>query len=402
MPGPPPPRARQRRALSARGGPITAAGEPAERRRLVEALDLPPDADARQLTHGFHSYPARFHPLLVRRLLAGRGAPGVVLDPFVGGGTTLVEAMLIGARARGSDVNPLAVELSRLKAAVWPVPRRARLVERAAAVSARSLERVKARARTRGSGERYDDPRRYAPHVFRELVGLREELDDEPDAELLRALLLILSSIVVKVSRQPSDTAAGTVERAVAKGFASRLFARKAEELAARLGELAAAVPPATPPSDVRLADARALTHVDAESVDLVVTSPPYLGTYDYAEQHARRYGWLGLDPGPFAAREIGARRGARAAADPLAAWQADVDAFVAEIARVLAPRGRAYVVIGDSAVGTRAIAGDQALRRAAERARLTLLAAAAQERPNFYAPTGRRTRREHLVALAR
>src|SRR5438046_313236 len=118
---------------------------------------------------------------------------------------------------------------------------------RARAAAERSLARVKKRARTRESGERYDDPSRYAPHVFRELVGLREELGVEPDQALRGALLLVLSAIVVKVSRQPSDTAAGSVERAIGKGLPTRIFQRKAEELAKPLGELAAAVPPGTP-----------------------------------------------------------------------------------------------------------------------------------------------------------
>jgi hypothetical protein len=398
-----PARPRQRRALSAPSGPVRAEGDPTLARLLTTALDVPPGDDARALTHGFHTYPARFHPQLVRALLDGLPPRATLLDPFVGSGTTLIEGVVRGLRALGSDVNPLAVALARLKATPAPAPFRAHLVERAHAAAARSFERVRARARTRESGERYDDPRAYAPHIFRELVGLREELDAEPD-DVRPALLLVLSSIVVKVSRQPSDTAAGAVERAVGKGLPSRLFARRADELAARLGELTARVPPGTPPPDVRAADARRLAHVAAASIDCIVTSPPYLGTYDYAAQHARRFGWLGLDPRALDHAEIGARRRARDRDpdDALAAWQRDVDAFVAEFARVLRPGARAFVAIGDSAIGRRAIAGDAAIRRAAARAGLDLPAAAAQERPSFYRPAARATRREHLLVLVK
>jgi hypothetical protein len=353
------------------------------------------------LTHGFHSYPARFHPLLARKLVADLARGAVLLDPFVGSGTTLIEGMLRGARVLGSDVNPLAIELSRLKTSVWSDERRTQLVERARAAAERSLARVKQRARTRESGQRFDDPAHYAPHVFRELVGLREELDGEPDAELRRALLLVLSAIVVKVSRQPSDTAAGTVERTIGKGLPTRIFARKAEELARNLGDFAKAVPPGTPPADVRIADARLLP-LENGAVDRVLTSPPYLGTYDYAEQHARRFGWLGLDRGTVDQFEIGARRrstggDSRAA---LETWQRDVDAFVAELARVLSPGALAFVAVGDSALGRDVIAGDEALRRAAARARLEVVASAAQLRPSFYREARRTTRREHLLAL--
>jgi DNA modification methylase len=393
--------------MSAPGGPVVADGDPRWRRLLAEALAVPADADPRELTHGFHSYPARFHPLLVRRLLAETiDKGGVLLDPFVGSGTTLVEGALRGARGRGVDVNPLAIELTRLKATAWPFERRMLLVERARETAARSLERVKRRARTRESGDRFDDPKHYAPHVFRELVGLREEIAAEKDTELQRTLLLVLSAIVVKVSRQPSDTAAGTVERTLGKGLPSRIFQRKAEELGKLLGDFAAKVPAGTRPPDVRLGDARKLVQIEAGSVQVIVTSPPYLGTYDYAQQHARRYGWLGLDPGPFERAEIGARRGTRSGSpsgeDALTAWQTDVDAFVAEFARVLAPDGKAFVVSGDSAIGKRLIPGDHALRQAAERAGLKVAANASQSRPSFYEPAGAKTRREHLLLLTR
>src|ERR1700744_3470836 len=109
MPSPP----RPRRALSARGHNLRSDGDPRWRKLLAEALAVPADADARELTHGFHSYPARFHPLVCRRIFAETTRPGtVMLDPFVGSGTSLVEAMLRGAVARGVDANPLAVDLA--------------------------------------------------------------------------------------------------------------------------------------------------------------------------------------------------------------------------------------------------------------------------------------------------
>ena len=397
MPPKPP---RPRRALSSPGGRVVSSGDARWRRILGEALAIPSDADARALTHGFHSYPARFHPLLCRRLLAESAHAGtVVLDPFVGSGTTLVEAALRGATGRGVDANPLAVDLAALKATVVPAEARARLVERAAEVSARSLERVKKRARSKSSGEEFDDPSRYMPHIFRELVGLREEIDREPEP-IRGALLLVLSSMVVKVSRQRADTSGRTVERALGKGNPSRLFARKTEELARGMAAFAAAVPKGTPPPDVRLGDARKLSHVADRSVDVILTSPPYLGTYDYAQQHERRFGWLGVDASRFAETEIGARRKSRDAANALGDWQRDVDAFVAEFARVLKKGALAFVAIGDSAVGTRAIAGDAAIRAAAERAHLHVLANAAEERPNFYRHAGGETRREHLLLI--
>ena len=60
-------------------------------------------------THDFYKYPARFDPRFVRFILEAFTEPGdYVLDPFMGGGTTIVESAAAGRHAIGSDVNELA------------------------------------------------------------------------------------------------------------------------------------------------------------------------------------------------------------------------------------------------------------------------------------------------------
>lgn len=66
--------------------------------------------------HEFYRYPARFTPGFARSAITAFTRRGdLVLDPFVGGGTTLIEARLAGRLAIGSDLNPLAVFVSRIK-----------------------------------------------------------------------------------------------------------------------------------------------------------------------------------------------------------------------------------------------------------------------------------------------
>ncbi len=68
------------------------------------------------LTHGFYRYPARFSPLFARAAIDAFTEPGdLVLDPFMGGGTTVVEARTRGRRAFGSDTSALAVFIARTK-----------------------------------------------------------------------------------------------------------------------------------------------------------------------------------------------------------------------------------------------------------------------------------------------
>ena len=67
-------------------------------------------------THDFYKYPARFSPHFVRFFLNALTEPGdYVLDPFMGGGTTIVEASASGRRAVGSDINCLARFVTKVK-----------------------------------------------------------------------------------------------------------------------------------------------------------------------------------------------------------------------------------------------------------------------------------------------
>ena len=79
------------------------------------ALDQEPISG---LTHQFYRYPARFSPQFVRMAIEAFSSPGdTVLDPYMGGGTTILEAYATGRRSIGNDVNSLAVFVARVKLA---------------------------------------------------------------------------------------------------------------------------------------------------------------------------------------------------------------------------------------------------------------------------------------------
>lgn len=83
-------------------------------RKLMSAIN--DDQPVSGLSHTLYKYPARFSPLFVREVIASMTKPGdAVLDPFVGGGTSLVEAMASGRDGIGLDINQLAVFVTRVK-----------------------------------------------------------------------------------------------------------------------------------------------------------------------------------------------------------------------------------------------------------------------------------------------
>jgi hypothetical protein len=77
-------------------------------------------APVRGLTHGFYKYPARFSPVFAAAAIRAFTEPGdLVLDPHVGGGTTLVEAIAAGREAVGVDISTLAEFVTGIKCTVF-------------------------------------------------------------------------------------------------------------------------------------------------------------------------------------------------------------------------------------------------------------------------------------------
>lgn len=409
-PGLPP---RERRALSHVGGPARLTGDREVAERLAEAIDVPSseesEALARAHVHGFHSYPARMHPLAARRLIEAFSAPGDrVLDPFCGSGTVLVEARLAGRAAVGVDANPLAVRLSRLKVRGSSAEERARLLEAATTVAASADARRKARM---GATHRYGpaDVALFQPHVLLELDGIRAGIDALPEGPMRGDLELVLSAILTKLSRKGSDTSEQgvVVEKRIAAGYPARLFVRKTEELCLNLGEVAAQLGEA-PPARVLEGDARRLDGIHPASVQLALTSPPYPGNYDYLAHHAARLRWLRLRPERFDQSEIGARRHL----EPLGEDEGrlrfadELGAVLTVVGRVLEPGAPFILLIADSVVAGAPIFALDLLAELAAPAGFAPIAAASQPRPHFHAPTGsafqRRPREEHAALLRR
>ncbi len=359
---------------------------------LGHAMDVA-DVERDQLTHGFHSYPARMHWATAQRLLCELGPEaGRVLDPFVGSGTVLVEARVVGTAATGVDLNPLATRLARVKCDPLDTLRRQQLAALSREVAARSEERV--RARVAVHAELPDgEAAWYAPHILKEMAGLFEEIGAVTDADHRERLLMVFSALVVKFSKQRSDTTEVEVDRRLRKGLVTEFFVRKTAELCERLEALEAVA--SGPFPQIVNGDARRLQDRLDARFDLVVTSPPYGGTYDYAAHHRRRFAWLGIDPSQFMAREIGARRHG----DARERFQGEMRAALSSIHAVTAPSALCLLLMGDAQYSSLLVPADELIESLAEEVGFEPIALASQLRTNF---SGGPPRREHLMALGR
>ena len=97
--------------------PVDMTSEPMlkDKTRLVSDWDYR-TANTKEYTHGIHPYPAVMIPQVARRLIQEYGYPGGILfDPYCGTGTTLLEAFLAGSESVGTDLNPLARLIAKVK-----------------------------------------------------------------------------------------------------------------------------------------------------------------------------------------------------------------------------------------------------------------------------------------------
>ncbi len=257
-----------------------------------------PERVAHSSIEGIHPYPAKFIAELPRALLDSLPiAPGTaVLDLFCGSGTTLVECQRRGLPSVGIDINPIACLIARVKTASRP----SGLREAAAVVADRALRKpATAIPEIPNLDHWFDGP------IQRALSALTEAVR-EADAVHRDALRLAFSSIVVRVSRQESDTRYAAIDKNVSTNDVFTLFLRAAVRLDDVLAERN------YPLSQTEVFEADSLEFnsdfIGDGAIGMVVTSPPYPNAYEYWLYHKYRMYWLGFDPLAVKAREIGAR----------------------------------------------------------------------------------------------
>ncbi|MCB9679542.1 MAG: hypothetical protein H6737_30835 [Alphaproteobacteria bacterium] len=355
---------------------------------VLEAALLHEGGEPR-LTHGFHTYPAGLHPDAARDLVQSFEGQRM-LDPFCGGGTTLIEARVAGRSAVGRDISPIAVLVAKARTAT---PDEELL----------TLFRSTARKLTEAARHARDLPpepiltaveKWYARHALWELEAIRKGIH-EADPRVRNLLWACFSSLLVKVSWRASDTSGRREKHHRPAGTTAVLFHKKVRELARREAELRDAVPPGTPEADVAFADARSLS-LDRQ-VQLVVTSPPYPSTYDYLPLQHLRHVWL-EERQPSWEAEIGPRRDWRdGAAEAKKRWAGDTMRWTARAAALLEPGGHLVVVIGDGLTPQGGVDTAKATEDAAREAGLAVIGRASVERPDHARNT---VRWEHAFAF--
>ncbi len=341
-------------------------------------------------------YSAEFVAGVLAEQGVGRGS--TVLDPFAGSGTSLVEARRAGARAWGTELLAPAVLASRVKTHLELVPSHL-------AAGARQFL-VAARRRRPGPLPFLRETRRqFSLAALGELTRLRDALPPEgsPVADALR---LAFGQILIPASRLHRSPCLGYDRRAREDGPGPfERFRAAVREMTEDLGVVRAERVRLGPPATVRQRDARD-GGWPQRSVDLAVTSPPYVNGMDYVMNYKVDLAWLGyarsygdlralrrvevacdnlprsetaayvaIDhlPDPWLAeilpriRENIRRKGTYRRDDMHAVvhrYFSDIVPVLADVRRTLVPGGRFVVVVGDSLLAGTYVPGDLLLAR--------------------------------------
>lgn len=328
--------------------------------RLARAVGAEPwdyaDADTQRLTHGIHRYSGKFIPQIAARAIDLLSKPGdLVLDPYCGSGTTLVEAALLGRRALGVDLNPLAVLIARTKVSPIPARRLRRLSQRLREELCiedgptgplfESMPWVAA-----GQDARLTDPwytKWFQPHVLKSLVAIDIAIRAVGnDAE--RNVARVAFSDILRRSSNAHTGYPNVMfnKHAPAKPSPLRPFfsaldkvvemVEQLERTGARWGDVG-----------VVQGNAAAL-EIERNTVDAVVTHPPYIGSIPYAEYGVLSLTWLGADPKELDRALTGGRR---QTSNVVARFETGYRDMLGETARVLKPGGYAFLMVGNPVV---------------------------------------------------
>jgi len=183
--------------------------------------------------------------------------------------------------------------------------------------------------------------------------GAREEIDRVPDEADRRALLIVFSSLLIKFSRKRADTSGDTVDKRIRKGLVTEFFVRKGQELSLRWEALYDAAPRDAFEARLICGDAREQSRLLGAQfrADLIATSPPYGGTYDYARHHAIRNAWFGFETERLHDREIGARRALSRSPEGAARWDDELLATLRAMREVSHDDTRVILWIGDAEI---------------------------------------------------
>lgn len=255
--------------------------------------------DQRKYTHAIHKYPAKFFPELPRWLIQKYSHKGeVVLDPFMGSGTTNLEALLLGRRTIGVDVDPFSRMLARAKT----TPISHRTLKSAQQYLTDYLHDYRPNSYLADIPSFPYRDNWFTHTVLKELSYIKNGIESEFKGKVKEFLLITFSSIIRKVSQADNQCTRTVIRKSrpkhIKEGDPIELFLKRLADNISGMTEYHKDVGNQISIDIPSRASATDLSKYPKNSIDLAVTSPPYVNAVDYPRTHQLEMYWLGLATG--------------------------------------------------------------------------------------------------------
>src|SRR3989344_5694717 len=248
-------------------------------------------------THGYHRYPAKFIPHLVQQLIKKYAPKGneIICDPFGGCGTTLVEAKISGRKSFGFDINPVAKLITQVK--VTPISPKLLMKYRA--------EFLRHRKKTKRKTIKHHSRISYwfDARTVRSLDAIYLGILSIKNHNVRRFFLCAFSHNLKNCSRWLMKSIKPTVDKQKIFPEAKESFLRHLDSMIRKNEQFYTALEEAghtQVPAKMYRRDSTKKLPVEANSVDIIITSPPYVTSYEYADLHQLSLLWFGGDPKHF------------------------------------------------------------------------------------------------------
>lgn len=243
--------------------------------------------ESEPLMHRIHAYPAKFPAFITHKAVEYAKAQGVtvsrIADVFCGCGTTALEARRLGIDFWGCDINPVATLITRVKRSAFQVARLERYRDKIAKSCKQRTAHHPAQLRSERLRYWYDDDQIIA------LAELKASILTLPAGKYREFFLCAFSNILKPTSRWLTKSIKPQVDPNKEPAEVLPAFAAQVERM---IKAVKACRSEHHPDSDIETANFLEMTFREPFA-DLIVTSPPYVTSYEYADLHQLSTLWL-------------------------------------------------------------------------------------------------------------
>lgn len=305
------------------------------------------------LTHNFHTYPAKYIPQIPRYFIEKYTIEGDwIYEPFLGCGTTLVECKLLNRNGIGIDSNPIATLVSKSKTGnlsskeIEIIQNFIGELEKLILLKNKDFHTVNSSLNTTN----FDNKDHwFQKNVQIEISYLKQLIKKIKNESIQVFLKVALSSIIVEVSNQESDTRYASKNKDIQNFRTIEVFVKKCKMMIDRITQYSELSSDSK--IEIYTQSSESIPFIKNNSMDLVVTSPPYANTYDYYLYHKSRMNWLDYDFKSVQEVEIGSRDKHSSKKLEIDNFLSSLDRCFGEVSRVLKKGKYAVIVIGDSVI---------------------------------------------------